>query len=35
MDSDDEAVLMAAIAEVLGLPYRFRFSEGAVTVEWV
>jgi len=35
MDSDDEAVLLLAVAEVLGWPYKVHMSESAVTVEWL
>lgn len=35
MDSDDEAVLLIAVARALGIGYRVHLSENAVTVEWL
>ena len=35
MDSDDEAVILIALAEACGWPYKVHISESAVTVEWL
>lgn len=35
MDFDDEAVILIALAEACGWPYRIVMTEWAVVVEWV
>lgn len=35
MDADDKAVMLIALAEILGWPYKVTMTETNVTVEWL
>lgn len=35
MDSDDQAVILLALAEVFGWPYKVTMTETSVNVEWL